>query len=164
MHTGTLIEKFENGVTTYFIANEKGEVEISKNQQDSDEIFLFIGNIVNYNISFKPRKAEIGDKVTISSIPLSEFSNFMDEVAIKKKLEGVIISEIRNIYTIETKSGIALLKRDCFCLVNKTNDIKIAVVQDIIEKQNAKANRKGSNKSSYTKNSSKKDYSTKKKQ
>lgn len=151
MHLGTIIEKQdEQGKVTFLISNDKGELEISQNQQDSDEIHLFVGNEVNYNVSFKARKPVIGDEVIISSIPLNQFADFIEEAVKVKKITGVIISELRNIYTIETKSGMCLLKRDSFVLTTKTNDLKLAVIQDIIDLQNkrhARPERKGNNSS-----------------
>ena len=72
----------------------------------------------------------------------------MDESKIKYAVRGKIIAESNNIYTIETDKGEYLpLKRHCFILEKLSNDIKIAVIQNIIDKHNDKSNKKGSNKS-----------------
>ena len=150
MYIGTIIEKVENNKTDYYISNEKGDVIISNNQQDADEIFALVGTLVNYNIAFKTRKAVVGDRVIISSIPLKELNRFLSEAKVKYALRGEIVAESNNIYTIHTDSNnYVLLKRHSFIMERLSNDIKIAVVQNIIDKQNdkkqAELNKKRSN-------------------
>lgn len=136
MHKGTLISKVEEGITNYFIANELGELPISKKQADSDEVFLFEGEEVDYNVNFRPNKPEVNDEIIISAIPLSQLSKFMDSLS--PKLSGKIISIDNGIYTIECKCGKTCLKREHFSLKNKPNEMKIAIVQDIINHINKK--------------------------
>lgn len=137
MHKGTVVEEVDKGIATFYVENEKGKIVISNNQQNSDDIFLFVGNIVDFNIAFKEGKAEVGDKAIISSIPLSEADRFLKDYEKGKQVE-IEIMEISNyIYKCKAKNGsMYLLKRNCFQLTSKPNQLKIAVIQDMIDREN----------------------------